>query len=520
MGAVIYTRISNDHQGHGLGVARQERACRELADSLNLEVSAVYSDNDVSAYQRVHRPSYERLLGAIKNGEVTAVLCWHPDRLHRHPRELEVYIDACQLSPESVPTFSVHGSGFDLTRPEGRFAARMHGAMARRESELNSLRIRSAKLQSREAGAYDQGRRVPFGWKLDAHGRPVLDEPAAEAIRDGFRAVREGRGTTYFAAELNRRGLRTRYGNTWSYTTARQLLMRPHCAGIEVELWRRGASEAPPLALRPKVADSDIPAIVSEQEWRQVVGMLEMPERRTHHGTQVKHLLSNILECHCGSPMRAKNRAGAWSYCCVETARATSQGNRDRVARHCQRRADPVDRHVMTRLRDMLAGGELPLRLELHSPADAERESLVERLTTLRDQQSKLALLVTDPDFPLPVEQFAVLNTDLNRKITLLRHQGERRRSAPAVVRREVTSDAAELYLVALELEARRALVRAALVVTCRPSRNNRTPVEEVIDISARSGVSDQGTLRGRRGRRNDFLPDILTNEVGRMHLG
>ena len=138
----------------------------------------------------------------------------------------------------------------------------------------------------------------------------------------------------------------------------------------------------------------------------------------------------------------------------------------------------------------------------------------------MRDQQSKLALLVTDPDFPLPVEQFAVLNTDLNCKITWLRHRVECQRSAPAVVRREVTPDAAELYLVALELEARRALLRAALVVTCRPSQNNRTPVEEVIDVSARSGVSDQGTLRGRRGRRNNSLLDILTNEVGRAHLG
>ena len=38
----IYTRISNDREGGGLGVARQEVDCRALAERLGWDVVDVY----------------------------------------------------------------------------------------------------------------------------------------------------------------------------------------------------------------------------------------------------------------------------------------------------------------------------------------------------------------------------------------------------------------------------------------------------------------------------------------------
>ena len=62
----------------------------------------VFPDNDLSAYSGKRRPSYLRMLDAIRDGRADAVLAWHTERLHRSPVELEEYITVCQ--PRDVPT--------------------------------------------------------------------------------------------------------------------------------------------------------------------------------------------------------------------------------------------------------------------------------------------------------------------------------------------------------------------------------------------------------------------------------
>ncbi len=77
--AAIYARISDDREGRGLGVARQEAQCRARADQLGWRVGPVYSDNDLSAYRGRRRPGYEALLAATARGE------GRPRRLAQRP---------------------------------------------------------------------------------------------------------------------------------------------------------------------------------------------------------------------------------------------------------------------------------------------------------------------------------------------------------------------------------------------------------------------------------------------------
>ncbi|MDP9432836.1 MAG: recombinase family protein [Actinomycetota bacterium] len=83
--AAIYTRLSQDRNGEAVVVARQERACRELAQRLGWTVVGVYEDNDTSAYGRKPRPRYLEMLEDVKAGTVTALIAYHSDRLYRHP---------------------------------------------------------------------------------------------------------------------------------------------------------------------------------------------------------------------------------------------------------------------------------------------------------------------------------------------------------------------------------------------------------------------------------------------------
>jgi hypothetical protein len=66
--AAIYTRISRDDYGRGLGVLRQREDCEALCTRRGWSVSEVYEENDTSAYGVNHRPVYERLLADLPAG--------------------------------------------------------------------------------------------------------------------------------------------------------------------------------------------------------------------------------------------------------------------------------------------------------------------------------------------------------------------------------------------------------------------------------------------------------------------
>ena len=76
--AAIYTRISQDREGAGLGVERQEADCRALADRLGWKIVAVHPDNDLSAYSGKPRPGYLALLADLRAGTADAVSAGTP----------------------------------------------------------------------------------------------------------------------------------------------------------------------------------------------------------------------------------------------------------------------------------------------------------------------------------------------------------------------------------------------------------------------------------------------------------
>ncbi len=123
--AAIYTRISSDPSGQRAGVERQRVDCEALCVARGWEVAEVFEDNDVSAYGRMPRRAYERMLAAVDSGAIGAIGSWHSDRLHRSPKELEAFIDLVERS--GVRMAVVAGGDYDLTTPDGRLSAPIVG---------------------------------------------------------------------------------------------------------------------------------------------------------------------------------------------------------------------------------------------------------------------------------------------------------------------------------------------------------------------------------------------------------
>ena len=135
----IYARISSDPEGDQLGVRRQIEDCKRLAAERGWVVVDVYVDDDISAWSGKRRPEYERLLDDLRSGRIDGLVVWHLDRLHRHPRDLEAFLDLCDAA--GVDTLGCVTGDVDLGTPVGRLTARMLGGLARYESDHKSERI-------------------------------------------------------------------------------------------------------------------------------------------------------------------------------------------------------------------------------------------------------------------------------------------------------------------------------------------------------------------------------------------
>ncbi|WP_075863327.1 recombinase family protein [Gordonia sp. CNJ-863] len=269
--AAIYARISSDKTGAGLGVERQEADCRELAERLGYRVTHVLKDNDISAYSGKPRPSYQRLLELMQNGEIEVVLAWHTDRLHRSMVELENYVTASERG--GVTTHTVKAGPVDLSTPSGRLVARQLGAVARYEVEHMIERQRAAKLDAARQGKYLGGQR-PFGFEPQRVG---IREDEAEILRDMARRVIDGYSFRTVAVDLNRRGITTQHGKTWTALKVRNLLIRPINAGIVLH--------------QDVEYEAQTPAILTRDEWTQLnAAIRENRQRSSHPGTFRVHL--------------------------------------------------------------------------------------------------------------------------------------------------------------------------------------------------------------------------------------
>jgi site-specific DNA recombinase len=287
--AVIYTRISRDPEHDELGVTRQRHDCEQLCEREGFNVVEVLQDDDRSAYSGKRRPGYERLHQLLAAREVDVVVAWHPDRLTRHPRELETLIEALEAASATVRT--VTAGELDLSTPAGRMTARVVGAVARHESEHKSQRLRRKHQELAEAGKLSGGGTRPFGYEDD---RVTIRPDEAAIITELAERYLAGATLRSLAVDLDRRGIRTSAGKQWTVTAVQNTLLSARNAGLRMH--SKGAT------------DAVWPAIISKDDHRRIVAMAEA-RKRSDVAQPRKYLLTGVLVCSlCGARLVARPR--------------------------------------------------------------------------------------------------------------------------------------------------------------------------------------------------------------------
>ena len=186
--AALYARVSTDDRGQD--PETQLRQLREYAERRGFEVVEELVDH--ASGTREARPSYQRLLEAVRKRRVDVVLVWRYDRFARSTQAL---VNALAEFRALGVDFISYQENVDTTTPQGELVFGMMANLAQFESALIGERVRAGMARARA-----QGKRV---------SRPPIPEAKRRRLEELWR---EGRSINAIRKELG-----IAYGTAWNY---------------------------------------------------------------------------------------------------------------------------------------------------------------------------------------------------------------------------------------------------------------------------------------------------------------
>ena len=274
----IYARISDDKDGQQTATARQMEDCRAFAGRKGWEVADEFEDIDTSAYLRgVKRPEFERMLTALREGNISGVVVWKLDRLTRQQRDLVRVIEACE--PHRAFVASVM-EPIDTRESYGQFVAELLVAQARMESANSSTRGRRKAQEQREKGMPPPCGKRCFGYAM-AYTQVVPEEAAIiREVRDRLFA---GEGLYGICSDLEARGILGTQGHAWRTNILKRLLVGPSIAGV-----REGDGKRYPGTWQ---------AIISPEDSDRLRAMLNPRPGAPRRSPARRYLLTGFMRC-------------------------------------------------------------------------------------------------------------------------------------------------------------------------------------------------------------------------------
>ena len=365
--AAIYARISSDVTGEGLGVARQLKDCRKLAESKGWTVGAEYVDNDISAFKSKPRPQYDAMLRDLELGVRDAVIVYNADRLTRRPIQLEQFIEVCEHA--GIRHVATVTQDIDLGNDDGLFMARILAIVAAKESGRKSERLKRKARETAERGLPGGGSNRPFGYESD---KVSVNEPEAQIIRSLAERSLAGESTRSLAQWLNDQDVPTATGADWTSATVRGILLSARIAGLRAHHGEVVGPAVWEAIISPEIRDQLLRASTAKR----------VSGRRVAR----RYLLSGMLRCgKCSNKLFSSARRGTRRYVCMKGPDHGGCGRLTVVAA-------PVEEWIAQAVLYRLDTTQMDDTLRGRRAADEQQDVLLAQLAA---DQSKMAELAT-----------------------------------------------------------------------------------------------------------------------------
>jgi len=173
----VYFRVSSKRQD----TASQEADVKRYVAANGLEGATIYRDKFTG--KTMNRPGFDKLLAAIRGGDIKSVIVWRLDRLGRTASGLSSLFE--ELVARKVNLVSLR-DGLDLSTASGRLMANVLGSVAAFETEIRAERVLAGLEVARERG-------VRLGRPAGVHTAVSV---TPEQVKQVKRLTAEGQGVT------------------------------------------------------------------------------------------------------------------------------------------------------------------------------------------------------------------------------------------------------------------------------------------------------------------------------------
>jgi DNA invertase Pin-like site-specific DNA recombinase len=307
----IYTRVSTDEQTRRdyNSLESQRDICRHAIAVKQHEhwIEGDHFDDGGYSGKDLDRPAIQRLLAAVRTGNVDAIIVYKLDRL---TRSISDFYALWEVFKEHDVIFVSATQSFDTSDPMGNLMLNMLLSFGQFERELTSEPVRHKNLERAKRGLWNGGW-VPTGYNYDKNSKvlkPESDE--APLVKRIFTLAKKLKSPTAVADALNELGLVTK-----TRTITRRTGERKEVGGKRWIGDRVTRIVTNPI-YRGIIAHNDIEygghhkPLVSAKLWSEAnkaLASVDAPARP--HAERNKHemLLKGILRCgHCGNLMTPK----------------------------------------------------------------------------------------------------------------------------------------------------------------------------------------------------------------------
>lgn len=219
--AVGYIRVSTDDQA--LGPEAQRAALEAWAARNGADLVAVFEDLGVSGAAALdRRPGLLAAVDALADHGAGVLVVAKRDRLARDTMAAAMIERLADRAGARI--VSADGVG-DGDGPESLLMRRIVDAFAEYERALIRGRTRAALAAKKARG--ERAGEVPFGSRVAVDGRTLEADAGEGAVVDAVRELRAaGLSIRGIAAELDRRGFRSRSGKALAATQVARILER------------------------------------------------------------------------------------------------------------------------------------------------------------------------------------------------------------------------------------------------------------------------------------------------------
>ncbi len=416
----IYCRLSEEDKNKQFetddsgSIQNQKSMLIQYALEQGWEIYRIYSDDDYTGADR-NRPEFKKLLSDAEHRNIDIVLCKAQSRFTRELELVEKYIHG--LFPIWGVRFVSIVDNADTANKGNKKSRQINGLVNEWYLEDMSENIKSVLKNRRENGLHI-GAFALYGYKKDPEqkGHLIVDEEAAEIVREVFTLFSRGYGKTAIARMLNDRGIpnpteykrlhglryqqpKKKQSTLWKYFAISNMLCNEIYIGNMVQ-GKYGSVSYKTKQNRPRpkdqwyVVEGTHEPIIDRELWDKVQALIA--ERAKPFVTGEIGLFARKARCvNCGYTMRSNKLADGrrYLYCSNRhVSKDACEGSFISVARLEQAVIGEINRLSG----EYLDKDELEEKVEFHNHLTEQKRRLEKEITAYQKKAGEYARCIRE----------------------------------------------------------------------------------------------------------------------------